>query len=173
MAEKKQYIRFGNIPEDRISKVHHGDSTYKNEAGVSVWNCAYVNNVPFPLLPPNASESAMADYFYMLFGDKPVYLVEGTELGSKGSAGEPLLSNDIRIVREITLDYTYLKTILTDHNIKSEVIRVLNEVKATIARQGYLRANSDDYQRGIIDKTRIDEQIIDQKITEVEANEKV
>ena len=107
----KQYIRFGNIPEDKISKAYRSDVILRCEAGVSVWNCAFVNDVPFPLLPDNASESAMADYFYMLFGNKPVYLVEGTELEEKGSAGEPLLGKDIRIVREYTDDYEYLKKI--------------------------------------------------------------
>lgn len=108
----KKYLRFGNIPEDKISKAHRSDEVIKNEAGVSVWNCAFVNNVPFPLLPDNADESAMADYFYFLLGNKPVYLVTGTELKERGSANEPLLGSDIEIVEEYTDDYEYLKSIL-------------------------------------------------------------
>lgn len=111
--DSKQYIRFGDFPEDKISKAHRGDAIIKVEEGLSVWDCAFVNDVPFPLLPENASESAMADYFYMLLGDKPVYLVSGTELESVGSAGEPLLGTDVHIVRDYTEDYKYLKAIHT------------------------------------------------------------
>lgn len=107
-----RYLRFGDIPKDKISKVHRSDAVIRNEAGVSVWNCAFVNDVPFPLLPDDASESAMADYFYFLLGNKPVYLVTGTELKERGSANEPLLGNDIEIVKEYTDDYEYLKNIL-------------------------------------------------------------
>ena len=108
----KQYIRFNNIPKDFHSKAYRSDIVVKEEAGVSVWNCAFVNDVPFPLLPDNASEAAMADYFYFLLGNRPVYLVTGTELTEKGSAGEPLLDKDIRIVKEVTDSYDYLKDIL-------------------------------------------------------------
>ena len=108
----KKYLRFGDIPKDKISRIHRSDAILGEEKGVSVWDCAFVNDVPFPLLPDNASESGMADYFYMLFGNKPVYLVEGSELEEKGSAGEPLLGKDIRVVCEYTDDYEYLKKIL-------------------------------------------------------------
>ena len=113
----KSYLRFGNIPKDKMSKVHRSDAILRNEAGVSVWNCAFVNDVPFPLLPDKASEAAMADYFYMLLGNKPVYLVTGTELKERGSANEPLLGNDIKIVKEYTDDYEYLKSILRLHSV--------------------------------------------------------
>ena len=116
VIEMKQYIRFGEIPNDKKSKIHRGDAILGEEQGVSVWDCAFVNDVPFPLLPSNASESAMADYFYFLLGDKPVYLVEGTELPKKGSAGEPLLGKDITIVHDYTSDYVYLKKIHS-HNV--------------------------------------------------------
>lgn len=107
----KVYLRFGHIPTDLKSKAHRGDGILREEKGVSVWNCTFVNDVPFPILPNNPTESCMADYFYMLFGNKPVYLVKGTELQDVGSAGEPLLGTDITIVKEYTDDYEYLKTI--------------------------------------------------------------
>jgi len=109
----KHYIRFGNIPKDKISKIHRSDEIQGSEKGVSVWDCAFVDDVPFPLLPENPSENCMADYFHLLFGNKPVYLVTGTELPQKGSAGEPLLDTDIQIIEEYTEDYEYLKKILT------------------------------------------------------------
>ena len=108
----KYYLRFGDIPIDKISKVHKSDQIIKSEKGVSVWNCVFVNDVPFPILPNNTNETGMADYFYHLLGNKPVYLVTGTELDEKGSVNEPLLGTDIEIVKEYTNDYEYLKTIL-------------------------------------------------------------
>ena len=89
----------------------------KTEKGVSVWNCVFVNDVPFPLLPDNTNEDGMADYFYMLFGNKPVYLVTGTELKENGSVNEPLLGDDIKIIHDYTKDYAYLKRI---HTTKAE-----------------------------------------------------
>ena len=65
----KKYLRFGDIPKDKISRMHRSDAVFGEEKGVSVWDCAFVNDVPFPLLPDNASEDCMADYFYMLFGN--------------------------------------------------------------------------------------------------------
>ena len=110
--KNKSYLRFGDIPKDKKSKIHRSDAILGEEAGVSVWNCVFVNDVPFPLLPENASEATMADYFYMLLGNKPVYLVTGTELEVRGSANEPLLGTDIKIIKEYTEDYKYLKRIL-------------------------------------------------------------
>ena len=110
---QKKYLRFGDIPKNKISRIHRSDTILGEEKGVSVWDCAFVNGVPFPLLPENASEDAMADYFYMLFGNKPVYLVEGSELEEKGSAGEPLIGKDIKIISEYTDAYEYLKRIHT------------------------------------------------------------
>lgn len=109
----KCYLRFGHLPDHNISKKHRGDEIVKEEKGLSVWNCALVNDVPFPLLPENPTESCMADYFYMLLGDRPVYLVTGEELDEKGSAGEPLLTGSISIIKEYTEDYAYLKKIHT------------------------------------------------------------
>ena len=112
ILSEKKYLRFGNIPEDKKSKLHRGDAIIKTEKSVSVWNCVFVNDVPFPILPNNTNEDGMADYFYHLLGNKPVYLVTGTELDEKGSVNEPLLGTDIEIIKEYTDDYEYLKTIL-------------------------------------------------------------
>lgn len=104
----KCYIRFGHIPNDEKSKTYRGDAIIGEESGVSVWECVFANGIPFPILPQNASESAIADYFDFLFGNRPVYLVTGTELSERGSAREPLLK-DVQIIKEYTEDYRYLK----------------------------------------------------------------
>ena len=115
----KKYIRFGRIPTDGISKAHRGDEVLWSEKGVSVYNSVIVNGVYFPVLPPNPSESAYADYFYFLFSNKRVFVVTGNELAEKGSSGEPLLKN-VEILEEITEDYEYLKSIHTRNRIKIE-----------------------------------------------------
>ena len=73
----------------------------------------------FPLLPDNVTQDGLADYFYCLLGNKPVYLVTGTKLLEKGSANEPLLDTDISIVKEVTKDYDYLKSILYRDRIET------------------------------------------------------
>ncbi len=107
----KCYLRFGNIPIGFFSKNHRGDEIIKEEKGLSVWDCTFVNDVPFPILPENATEACMADYFYMLLGDRPVYLVTGNELNEKGSVGEPLLANSVTVIRDFTEEYRYLRDI--------------------------------------------------------------
>ena len=107
----KCYLRFGNLPTDNISKQYKSGEIIKEEKGLSVWNCAFVNDVPFPILPENATESCMADYFYMLMSNRPVFLVTGTELKEKGSAGEPLLTTPLTVIKEYTKDYNSLKSV--------------------------------------------------------------
>ena len=105
--DDKKYIRFGNIPKDFKSKVHRGDATYDIHDGVSVWNSVMANDCYFPILPNNPNEDAVADYFQLLWSDKPVYLVTGTEADVVGTDGEPLLLDDIKIIEE--LDYSQYK----------------------------------------------------------------
>lgn len=107
----KTYVRFGNIPENGISKVHRSDAIICDEKGLSVWDTIYANDVAFPAIPDNPSKDCVADYFYCLLGDKPVFLLEGEELPEKGHAGEPLLVN-FKVIKEITRDYDYLKFVL-------------------------------------------------------------
>ena len=112
----KCYLRFGNLPTNNISKQYKSGEIIKEERGLSVWECTFVNDVPFPLLPENATEACMADYFYMLLSNRPVFLVAGTELEEKGSAGEPLLTAPITIIRDYTNDYHYLFKICQDNS---------------------------------------------------------
>lgn len=101
------YIRFGDIPKDFQSKVHRNDVIIRNEGGVSVWDCVQANDMYYPILPENPNEHAISDYFNLLFSDKPVYLVTGTEMFITGACGEPLLADDIVIIKK--LDYSFLK----------------------------------------------------------------
>ena len=133
----KRYLRFGKIPEDKISRIHRGDGILGEEKGVSVWDCTFVDDVPFPILPDDSSEDGLADYFYSLLGDKPVYLVTGTEIG-KGYVGEPVLDKDIKIILEYTNVYEYIKTILNKNH-------VINKVGKWLPPEFNLSNNSDRY----------------------------
>lgn len=103
------YIRFGDIPKDFQSKVHRGDAIVRSEGGVSVWECVESDDMYYPILPENPNEHAISDYFRALFSDKPVYLVTGTRMFINGSDNEPLLMDDIKIIKQ--LDYSWLKNI--------------------------------------------------------------
>ncbi len=102
------YIRFGELPEDNVSKVHFGDATVRSEGGLSVWRAVECDGQYFPLLPEDANKSAISDYFSMLFSDKEVYLVTGTEMRLEGADREPLLDAPTVVVIK-KLNYMYVK----------------------------------------------------------------
>ena len=97
----KLYIRFGEIPEDGISKIHHSGEVIGEEKGVSVYNSVKGQIIHYPVLPNKKIDHAVDTYFDFLFGDRKVFLVTGEELPEKGSDGEPLLK-DVQIVKELT-----------------------------------------------------------------------
>ncbi|WP_299995921.1 hypothetical protein [uncultured Clostridium sp.] len=95
------YIRFGEIPKDGKSKIHFGDEIAGTEPGLSVWKAVEANGCYFPILPDNANESAIQDYFDMIFDkENKVYLVTGRELSVTGHDNEPLIFN-AKIIKEL------------------------------------------------------------------------
>lgn len=88
---KKYYIRFGDIPKHERSTEYDDGEAIDKELGVSVWDCALANGIYHPILPQNPNEDAIADFYKLLWSDRPVYLLTGTELNNKGTDGEPLL----------------------------------------------------------------------------------
>ena len=107
MANIPVYIRFGDIPKDFQSKVHRGDAIIRSEGGVSVWECVESDGMYYPILPEHPNKNAVSDYFSQLFSNKPVYLVTGSRMYINGADNEPLLMDDIKIIKK--LDYTYLR----------------------------------------------------------------
>ncbi len=105
----KYYIRFGEIPKDEKSKIYKSDAIIGEEKGVSVWDSVIANDVYYPIMPQKPSEVCVHDYMMYIWGNKRVFLVTGTELEEKGSAGEPLLK-DIQIIEELTDTYQYFKS---------------------------------------------------------------
>lgn len=103
------YIRFGEIPDDEQSKVHRSDKVVRKEGGVSVWRACKTGNLYFPVLPEDANQHAIMDYFnYLLSSSKRVYLVTGTEIDFEGADREPLLI-DVQVIKEITHYYRNTK----------------------------------------------------------------
>ena len=100
------YIRFGDIPEDNQSSVHYGDQLVRKEGGLSVWRAVEAFGTYFPMMHEDINKDGIFDYFGMLFSNKPVYLVTGSEMRLEGADREPLLE-DVVVIRK--LDYSYLK----------------------------------------------------------------
>lgn len=99
------YIRFGEIPESKTSKVYRGDAGVRDEGGLSVWRAVKANGVYYPLLLDEPNESAISDFYYFLLeSNTKVYLVTGTEMCIEGADREPLLM-DVKILKDITHYY--------------------------------------------------------------------
>ncbi len=104
-AKMPLYIRFGEIPNDGKSRVHRSDDVIREEAGLSVWRAVENCGCYYPVLPEDANENAIADYFnFLLHSDKKVFLVTGTEIFIEGADREPLLI-DVKVLKEITHYY--------------------------------------------------------------------
>lgn len=100
-ASAKLYIRFGKIPKDGQSRVHFSDHVVRKEGGLSVFRAVQANGRYYPVLPEDANESAISDFFELLFDkSKKVYLVTGTEIRIEGADREPLLQ-DVVVLKEL------------------------------------------------------------------------
>ena len=101
-ADLPLYIRFGEIPESGRSRIHLDDNDTYEEPGLSVWRAVECSRMYFPVLPEDANENAVMDYFRLILSqDRSVYLVTGDEMRLEGQDREPLLQNAI-ILKDIT-----------------------------------------------------------------------
>lgn len=104
-AVVKLYVRFGEIPPTGKSKVYASGEPIGEELGVSVYRAVEANGMYFPLLPEEANEAGVADYFRLLMeSDTRVYLVTGDEMRFEGHDREPLLMNPA-VISDITHYY--------------------------------------------------------------------
>lgn len=104
-ASAKLYIRFGEIPDGGMSKVHLGGYEARSEGGLSVWRAVEANGRFYPVLPEDANEAAIADFFdFLMYGKGPVYLLTGDEIRMEGADREPLLQKWV-VLEEITHYY--------------------------------------------------------------------
>ncbi len=100
MAElKKQFIRFGGIPENGKSGIYNGDlGKVGEEKGVSVYEAIMIDG-KLKLILPKIKSSTIVSLEWV--HDRPVYLVSGDMCGY-GSDGEPLLRN-CQILKQIDI----------------------------------------------------------------------
>lgn len=139
-ASVKVYIRFGEIPKDEISHVHLGDVDFRPEGGLSVWRAVESNGCYYPVLPEDANENAIADYFDMLLnGDQRVYLVTGVEMRAEGADREPLLMKPV-IIKEIT-GYIHPEVWKQSEEYKKRVAERSQTVVTEGKRRGRLKKN--------------------------------
>ena len=93
------YIRFKDIPEDEISRIHDGDlGCVGEELGVSCYECIKEENY-FKIVLPSLDDGVLYDL--MNFKKYPSYLITGDVVG-KGNYNEPVLKN-INIVGKLEL----------------------------------------------------------------------
>lgn len=114
---KKFYIRIGELPPDGKSKIYQWDNDKHTsrtpigeEIGISAYNTFPKGN-DWKIYPPNEITESFIDTFTVLvrdaaLGKRPVYLVEGEEIGV-GQDGEPLIT-DVKILDDISEAWTKL-----------------------------------------------------------------
>lgn len=104
---KQRYIRFGEIPQDELSTIHHRGEAIGKEIGTSVFYSTEINGEYHIVLQNPITEqtfNTLHGLYYAAIGCfewKPTYVVEGDFIGL-GSDGEPLIKN-IKIVKEIQI----------------------------------------------------------------------
>lgn len=106
------YIRFGDIPKSKKSKIYAGDQVVGEEPGLSVYRAVEVNGIYFPLMESDFVDDGIIDYFQLLFEsvrdeNKKVLVVTGDELRFEGHDREVLLTN-VKIIKDYTKVYTHL-----------------------------------------------------------------
>lgn len=102
----KEYIRFGDIPENERSGIYRGDEgKVGEEIGVSCYEFIFLDGRYRILLPLNANIHICATLGHLideyLGGSRKVFLIIGDEVG-RGKDNEPLLNN-VKIIEEIYL----------------------------------------------------------------------
>ena len=129
--QMKEYIRFGELPEDGCSKrgngiIGDGYECVGKEKGVSVWDCVYNFDTDlYQLVAPHPTRFTYGDFTSMAFPDnccgsdpnKKIYVVTGIEVGY-GADNEPLLK-DVKIVKELPFDY-FKQKVISDKKLEGE-----------------------------------------------------
>ena len=121
--QMKEYIRFGELPEDGCSKrgngiIGDGYECVGKEKGVSVWDCIYNFDTDlYQLVAPHPTRFTNGDFSQAYDPDnccgcdpnEKIYVVTGIEVGY-GADNEPLLK-DVKIAKELPFDYFRQKVI--------------------------------------------------------------
>lgn len=100
----KQYLRFGEIPLNEKSKIHHRGDIIGEEIGVSCYDIFYNEkmNIYQIILPPLFTNSCIDTLLsFIQINNKKIFIISGDEIG-RGRDNEPLIINTI-IIKEIDM----------------------------------------------------------------------
>lgn len=97
-AQKKEYIRFGDIPES-FSWNH---ILQKPEKGISVYEAYYDPEINKYVIK-TGSEQMINTLYEIVEENRPIFLVKGIDTGFTGDDGETLLKS-IKIIKPISLN---------------------------------------------------------------------
>ena len=100
--KKRLYLRFGNIPEDEISRIYwNGEEEIGQEVGVSVYDAIESADGTYSIgLPLPVTRTSLHTQQHLIeYDNRPLYLVTGDFVG-RGRDNEPLIRN-VRIIKEL------------------------------------------------------------------------
>ncbi len=103
------YIRFGMWPKnERSQNFLAGKDAQYFEKGVSAYHCSYDLDDDRWAIDPSVDYATVAGTMQsLIYGNRPVFLVQGTEIKEEGSDGEPLLHN-VKLIKQLDKNDVYV-----------------------------------------------------------------
>lgn len=104
----RYYIRFGMWPKDERSRNWLIKDEEVYEKGVSAYHADYDLDDDRWAIDPSVHEDAIGGTLQsLIYGNKPVYLVQGDEIDEEGADGEPLLHN-VKLIAQLDRNSVYV-----------------------------------------------------------------
>jgi hypothetical protein len=101
------YLRFGMWPKNERSQNFLIRDRIVFEKGVSVYHVEYDLDEDRWAIDPTVDEATIAGTMQtLIYSNRPIFLVQGTELDEEGSDGEPLL-HDVKLIKQLSKDEVY------------------------------------------------------------------
>lgn len=121
------YIRFGEIPKDERSSIHYRGMYCGKEEGVSVYDCTFIHGEYRIIIPCPITSGGLDTLTGFLFynKDKPVYFVEGEQVGT-GHDGEPLI-RDVKIIADITDRFRKVQSSIDEDRLHNELLSLADK----------------------------------------------
>ncbi len=101
------YIRFGMWPQNERSRNWLVRDRVELEKGVSVYHASYDLEGDRWAIDASVDEAAISGTMQsLIYGSRPIFLVQGTELKNDGADGEPLLHN-VKLIKQLNKKEVY------------------------------------------------------------------
>lgn len=101
------YIRFGMWPKSERSQNFLIKDRVVLEKGVSVYHANYDLDDDRWAIDPSVNEESISGTMQtLIYGNRPIFLVQGTEIDEEGADGEPLLHN-VKLIKQLSRDEVY------------------------------------------------------------------